>query len=269
MSVCVAAVALGFLAATSFCTSQTAAQPQPPAKPRKQTVIGSYYAVDPRFEHAMQERIDQARRDLRAQRKAGRATAYLSVPISSRGGGWERTNLEISAFTKQRLEARSGGTIWYLNPGEYQIVQVDGKEPDGGEFLWMWTEILAGEDGLGKDFDMVYFLGPTDVAAFFANYQRPGERLTDGIQHYVERQTSEEFKRAILNDPERLLAFRRFYHLRASVAWSKGAHDEWNIFVRINKKRGVGEQIPMLFDGRALSPAEMETEIERGYELKP
>jgi hypothetical protein len=237
-------------------------------KPRKATVIGSYFNVDPRFDKAMQERIAQARRDLRAQRQAGKFTAYLSVPISSRGGGWEATNLEISAFTKQRLEAQSGGTIWYLNPGEYQIVNVDGKEPDGGEFLWMWTEILAGEEGLGKDFDSVYFLGPTDTAAFFARYQRPGERLPDGIQHYLERQSSDEFKRAILADPERLLAFRRFYQLRASVHWSKGAHDEWNIFVRLNKKRGVGEQIPMWYDGRALSPAEMEGEVERGYEVK-
>lgn len=244
------------------------AQPKPDAKQRKTTVLGSVYAVDPRFEKVIAERIALARQHLREQRKAGRFTAYLSVPISSRGGGWQPTNLEISAFTKKLLEFRNGNTIWYLNPGEYQISKVDGQEPGGGEFLWMWTEILAGADGLGRDFDLVYFLGPTDVALFFARDLNPGEHLSDGIRHYIEKQTSAEFKREVASNPERLLGFRRFYQLRAGVAWSKGAHDEWNIFVRINKKRGVGEQIPMYFDGRALSPAEMETEVAVGYELR-
>lgn len=243
-------------------------QPKPEAKVRKTTALGSVYAVDPRFEKVIAERVALARQHLREQRKAGKFTAYLSVPISSRGGGWEPTNLEIIAFTKKRLEEKDGGTVWYLNPGAYQIINVDGQEPEGGEFLWMWTEILAGEDGLGRDFDMVYFLGPSYVASFFARYQRPGELPSDGIRNYIARQTSDEFKREIAGSPERLLAFRRFYQLRASVAWSKGGHDEWNIFVRINKKRGVGEQIPMFFDGRAVSPAEMETEVTPGYELK-
>lgn len=245
------------------------AQAPPAGKELKRTVLGTTFAVDPRFEPLIAERIAQARSDLRAQRLAGKLTAYLSVPISSRGGGWEPTNLEISAFTKQRLEARSGGKIWCLNPGTYQIGKVGGKEPDGGDFLWMWTQILAGDDGLGNDFDMVYFLGPSDVAAFFATFEQPGDRPGDGIERYIERQSSDEFKRSILADPVRLAEFRRFYLIRASVAWSKGAHDEWNIFVRINRRRGVGEQIPMFFDGRPVSPAEMETEVAPGYEIKP
>lgn len=249
--------------------SRLEAQAPPEAKVRKKTVLGSVFAVDPRFEPMIADRIEQARSDLRKQRLAGKFTAYLSCPISARGGGYEPTNLEISAFTKQRLEARSGGRVWYLNPGNYQIGRVGGREPEGGEFLWMWTQILAGEDGLGNDFDLVYFLGPSDAAAFFATFEQPGDRPGDGVDRYIERQTSDDFKRAILADPVRLAEFRRFYLLRASVAWSKGAHDEWNIFVRINRRRGVGEQIPIYFDGRPVSPAEMETEIAPGYEIKP
>ncbi len=239
------------------------------SKVRRKTVLGSVFAVDPRFDPVIAERIAQARDDLRRQRLAGKLTAYLSCPISSRGGGYEPTNLEISAFTKQRLEARSGGKIWYLNPGNYQIGKVANKEPEGGDYMWMWTQILAGEDGLGNDFDLVYFLGPGDAALFFATFEQPGDRPGDGLDRYIERQTSDDFKRTILADPVRLADFRRFYLIRASVAWSKGAHDEWNILVRINRRRGVGDQIPMYFDGRAVSPAEMETEITPGYELKP
>jgi hypothetical protein len=56
--------------------------------------------------------------------------------------------------------------------------------------------------------------------------------------------------------------------MRASAAYSGGAHDEWNIVVRINRKRPLGEQIAMFFDGRALSPPEMEAEISPGYEVR-
>jgi len=62
--------------------------------------------------------------------------------------------------------------------------------------------------------------------------------------------------------------FVRYYALRASAAYCSGARDEWNIFVRINRKRALGEQIAMFFDGRPASPAEMETEIAPGYEMR-
>jgi hypothetical protein len=52
---------------------------------------------------------------------------------------------------------------------------------------------------------------------------------------------------------------------------SLGAHDEWVIFHAINKKRradanfGVGNQIPMWFDGRGTSGAESEANNSVGY----
>jgi len=264
-----AVVVVSLVALDAWLPGPLPGQTPPETKVRKPTVLGSVFAVDPRFEPLIQERIHHVRQIGRAQREAGKLTGYLSVPISSRGGGWEPTNLEIAAFTKHRLEGKSGGRIWYLNPGDFQLGRVEGREPEGGEYLWMWTQILAGEQGKGQDFDLAYFLGPSDVSAFFASYEKPGDPPGQGLERYLEQQRSEEFLREIRGDPQRLAAFRRFYLVRASVAWSKGAHDEWNVFVRINRRRGVGDQIPMYFDGRAVSPAEMETEVAPGYELKP
>jgi hypothetical protein len=62
--------------------------------------------------------------------------------------------------------------------------------------------------------------------------------------------------------------FVRYYTLRASSAYSTGAHDEWNIAVRVNRKRPLGDQLAMFFDGRPASPAEMETEVGPGYEVR-
>ena len=50
--------------------------------------------------------------------------------------------------------------------------------------------------------------------------------------------------------------------------YSSGAHDEWNIFVRIHRRRQLGEQVAVLFDGRPASPPEMETDVAPGYELR-
>ncbi|HTY77322.1 MAG TPA: hypothetical protein VMI34_05850 [Candidatus Bathyarchaeia archaeon] len=55
---------------------------------------------------------------------------------------------------------------------------------------------------------------------------------------------------------------------RASSAFSSGAHDEWNILVRVNRRRPLGDQVAVFFDGRPASPAEMETEVAPGYELR-
>jgi hypothetical protein len=68
--------------------------------------------------------------------------------------------------------------------------------------------------------------------------------------------------------PPGAAAFVRYYALRASSAYSSGAHDEWNIMVKVNRRRAFGEQIAVFFDGRPASPAEMETEISPGYELR-
>ena len=65
--------------------------------------------------------------------------------------------------------------------------------------------------------------------------------------------------------------FRKYYALRASSSVSRGAHDEWNIVRLINERRradpklGTGNQISMLFDGRAATPPDSETPVSDGY----
>lgn len=82
------------------------------------------------------------------------------------------------------------------------------------------------------------------------------------------RGSDEKLRGRIAADSGRRRAFLRYYALRASSAYSSGAHDEWNIFVRINRRRPLGEQAAVFFDGRPASPAEMETEVGPGYELR-
>ena len=66
-------------------------------------------------------------------------------------------------------------------------------------------------------------------------------------------------------------AFRNYYALKASSAFSRGAHDEWNIIRLVNERRrndtrlGIGNQLPVLFDGRSVPAADSEAAVSEGY----
>lgn len=181
--------------------------------------------------------------------------------------------------------------------------------PGGGDYMRMWVRALVEDDDylddhgvdrpkrgllLGGLLDAFYFLGPSDVATFFA-VDRDAS-LTAAVESYFARKhaTDPEFRRAFdfdLRDPERpvLLDLRsgadaqtwegrrkrffRYYALRASAAFSLGCRDEWNLLVRLNRKRrdapayGAGEELACYFDGRQVSPAAAGGEVARGYEV--
>lgn len=244
----------------------SAAECKPP-RTLETTVLGTKFCIDPAFAGVVAAQVQTIRQDVRVQRRAGRLVIYASTPISPRGGGNERVNLEIAAAVKARLEKELGGGAWVLDPGNYQMPPVGGRAPGGEEHMLMWTQVLAGDDGAGRDVDMVHFTGPGDVRAFFGC---DGDDVTGCLERYAQSRAipNEEFRRTVASDPGRRQAFVRHYALRASAAFSRGAHDEWNIFVKINRRRALGEQVAMFFDGRPASPAEMETEVSPGYEFR-
>ena len=231
------------------------------------TIVGMKYCADPGFDAAIAAQRQVIRGDLRAQRQAGKLIVYASTPISPRGGGSMDVNLEIAASVKARLEKEYGAGAWVLDPGRYQLPDVAGKPAGGAEYMVMWTAVLAGDDGLGRDFDMFHFTGPLDMRAFFGCGR---DDVTGCLDRWLTARaaTDEKLRRAVAADAARRQAFLRYYALRASSAYSSGAHDEWNILVRINRKRSLGDQVAVFFDGRPASPAEMEAEVSPGYELR-
>ena len=228
------------------------------------TAVGMKYCADPSFDTVIASQMHIIRQDIRAQRQAGRLVIYSSTPISPRGGGNMEINLEIAASVKTRLEKEYGAAVWVLDPGRYQLPDVAGKPAGGAEYMVMWTAVLAGDDGMGRDFDMVHFTGPQDMRAYFGCGR---EDVTGCLERWLTARTAVDHKlrRAVA---ARRQTFIRYYALRASSAYSSGAHDEWNIFVRINRTRPLGDQVAIFFDGRPASPAEMEMDVSPGYELR-
>jgi hypothetical protein len=231
------------------------------------TAVGIRFCADPAFDPLVTSQIQRIRDDIRAQRKAGKLVVYASTPISPRGGGHVETNLAVAGAVKNRIEKELGGAVWVLDPGRYQLSDVNGRSPGGAEYMVMWTAVLAGDDGIGRDFDAAHFTGPGDMRAFFGCGR---EDVSGCIERWIGARAAADpkFRTEVADQPSRRQAFVRYYALRASSAFSTGAHDEWNIVVRINRRRPIGEQIAVYFDGRPASPAELETEVSPGYEFR-
>ena len=256
-----AATAIGTLAITPAYAGKTT----------ECTALKLCFCVNEDFKPLIAEKVKFFRATIAEQRAKGKAVGYISVPLSTLGGGYFDVNAEVSLAAKKRVEARFGeGNVWALNPGstdsELKVGSVFGTNDD---YMHMWTQILESPSGMGDDFDFVYFVGPTDFGALFG---LDGKGDMDKINSYFDKrlETDAGLKREVTRGRVSKNSFRNYYGLKASVSFSNGAHDEWNIFRLLNERRradakyGVANQIGVLFDGKPVSPVESEQTIAAG-----
>jgi S1/P1 nuclease len=228
------------------------------------TVTKVCYCVTAAYLDAITTNVARVRQFLADQRAAGKMTGYLSIPLSTIGGGYDGVNREVAQQTKEQIERRFGASsVWVLNPG------AEGKLPEaatGADYMYMWTQILEGRGGYGEDLDFFYFTGPSDFGRFFG---LNGTADADKIDAYFDRRLASDpgLASAVAAGKLGKRGFRNYYALRASVAFSYGSHDEWNIAELLNQRRrasdlpgsdsqqfGIGDQIAIFFDGQAVTP---------------
>ena len=251
------------IVATALVTAHRSAYA---AKSTECVKIGICYCVNDDLKATITSKVERFRQLIAEQRKAGKAVGYLSVPLTSTGGGNFNVNKEVAESAKLAVEKRFGAdAVWVLNPG---TLDADLPKGAGADYMLMWASLLEGTDGFG-DFDFVYFAGPQDFARYFG-FDGNGD-MTKLDAYFDKRvKVDPEFEKAVQNGLTKL-AFRKYYGLRASASVSRGAHDEWNIFRLINERRradgkfGTGNQIPVLFDGRGIAPADSEAAVSDGY----
>ncbi|HTP99654.1 MAG TPA: hypothetical protein VMN56_10025 [Casimicrobiaceae bacterium] len=226
--------------------------------------VGVCYCINDDHKPAIDANVEKFRQLLADQRKAGKAVIYLSVPLTSGGGGNFDVNKEVAASIKAAVEKRFGADYVYAFSPLVDLPRGAG----GAEYMVMWTALLEGQDGLGA-FDAAFFAGPGDFARYF---KFDGNNDMGKLDAYFDNRaaTNADFARAVQNGLTKE-AFRKYYALRASTTVSRGAHDEWNIFRLINEKRradgklGTPAQIPIVFDGQGVAPATAETADSEGY----
>ena len=236
------------------------------AKVSECTKIAICYCANDELKGAIAARVEHFRQVIAEQRKAGKAVGYLSVPLTSTGGGNFNVNREVAESAKAAIEKRYGADyVYLLNPA---TPDADLPKGTGADYMLMWTSVLEGPEGLGE-FDFVYFAGPQDFARYFGF---DGNADMAKLEQYFDKRVKAdpEFAKAVETGLGKA-SFRRYYALRASASVSRGAHDEWNIVRLINERRradaklGTGNQIPVLFDGRAVAPADAEAPVSEGY----
>jgi len=236
------------------------------AKATECTKIGTCYCVNEELKPAITARVERFRQLIAEQRKAGKAIGYMSLPLTSTGGGNFDINREVAFSVKAAVEKRFGAdSVFLFNPA---VLEADLDKGTGADYMLMWTTVMEGPDGLG-DFDFAYFVGPQDFARYFGfDGNNDGAKLDAYFDKRVKDNPA--FEKAVQGGLTKA-TFRRYYLVRASAVVSRGAHDEWNIIRMLNDRRradaklGTGAQIAVLFDGRPISPSAIEAGVSDGY----
>jgi hypothetical protein len=255
-------------ASIALIVSVAFAQSQPPAtasaaKPVTKTectAVKLCYCVNQDFMGLIDEKVTLIRKMIAEQRTKGKAIGYLSIPLSTAAGGYFNVNAEIAQRTKELVETRFGADqAWVMNPAmnEATLTLPNGARGANPEYMLMWTRVLEGTNAFGDDFDFVYFTGPSDFASFFS---LSGKNDMETLAKYFDDRVAKDkdLKSAVDRGRINRNSFRNYYALRASVAFSAGASDEWNIVRLLNERRradskyGVPNQIPVLFDGKGV-----------------
>lgn len=233
------------------------------------TLLNFCYCVDTELDGVIEQRVAGIRNLLVTERDRGKLIGYISTPLSSLEGSYYGVNADVAADVKSRVEKRFGSEfIWMLNPGADYLLPPDRsllpKEATGADYMWMWTRVLEGPDGLGRDFDLVYFVGPHD---FRSTLKLTGINDLGAINSYYDNRASTDSSIKQIDRDK----FRAYYGLRAAVTYSYGSHDEWNIARAINAKRldadpkaGLAKQLAIYFDGKPISPPQFEASIGTG-----
>ena len=138
------------------------------------------------------------------------------------------------------------------------------KPARGGDYMRMWTRVLVEDDtgNQGQRFNGYYFIGPNDVRSFFSNL---GPDLSTAVENYFATKLSVDSIFAArfqtgdpLKDSEMKQSFFRYYLTKGGALYSRGSHDEWNIWVLLNQLRlsgtaGIAELLAGYYDGQPIS----------------
>lgn len=250
------------------------------------------------------KQIELLREDINRAKAADKLIIYLSCPISSRGGSYSYTNVEIAYHTERRLMSKWGENVWILNPAKYQLESKEGtglirrhakalgisdivledllkrkNHARGGDYMRMWTKVLAEDNfkdklkNTGQNFDGYYFLSPFDVYNYFS--KGGSIDIISGVEEYFARKytTNIDFKESFSKEKDwekNRKEFIKFYTLKAGSNFSKGAHDEWNIWVLLNQARidngaSISDLMPGFFEDKQVDPAAASNLIPSGY----
>jgi hypothetical protein len=232
------------------------------------------FCVSTSFEPLITEKVQLFRTRLREAQAHGRYTLYISVPFSTKGGGYRGINIGVAGKVAAALTTSYGSDrLFVLNPStDDATLSLPNTQPTQADYLYMWGQVLAGDDGLAPNLDTVYMVGPSDFAAAMGI---PNIDKIKALEEEFDQRLKEDkqFAQAVAAQKVGKREFVAYYAFRASTAFSAGAHDEWNVISSINARRraadpvyGVGRQLAVWFDGHQVVPEDIEGHVSAGSE---
>ena len=120
------------------------------AKATECTKIPVCYCVNEDLKGLIDAKVVHFREVLTAERNAGKAVGYMSVPLSTIGGGFFNVNMEVAAAAKAHIEKRFGtAQVWILNRG---VPEANIPSGSGADYMLMWTQNSRGQGRFGRGF---------------------------------------------------------------------------------------------------------------------
>jgi len=251
----------GVAASYSILSPPSAAADQPSAPPARhvECLTGNYcLCVTDSLQGKIDEKAKAFRDAIHSAHASNRLAIYMSVPLSGSFGAYFALNREVANDVADRLGKRFGAqSVWVLNPATPDADLP--PEASQADYMYLWSHVLYDAEHAKDGVDLVYFVGPSD----FSRHLRltGADDLTFLGQYFDHRvQTDAAFADAVKNNKVTRVGFLSYYGFRASVAFSAGAHDEWNLAALINQERrlqknGIIQQLPVFFDGSAVAPS--------------
>jgi len=237
-----------------------------PRAPIVDTSVGIRYCAIRPSDAVIAFQLQRIRADVRAARQAGRLVIYAKHADQPPGRRRREGQRRDRRLGEARLGKAYGGGVWVLDPGAYQLPRV---ERTGARRRRLHGDVDARAGGRRRrrpHVDMVHFTGPGDMRAFFGC---GADDLIGCLARWLAGRAAGEPSCAVSpTTPRRAALPPLLCRTRVGRPTRPARTTSGTSFVRINRKRALGDQIAIFFDGRAVPPAAMETEISPGYEVR-
>ena len=207
----------------------------------RETCLKTQFYVRPAWDDAIASLVRSLREQIHQAHQQGKTVVYISLPLTANTGGLREFNEYLGVLQRDRLVRQNSLLpMEIILPGqaEVRLPQIEGLSPQGGEYLYMWTQVLAGEDCTG-DIDWVYFMHFTDVHSMLNLHSLSDtrkvtefERLLKQLVKYRPEVYSETY-----SSPRLRKSFISYYLYHYSVMDSKGARDEWNMIQLLGRQQ--------------------------------
>ena len=226
---------------SSALIQEQASNLQPELTPElRETCLNTQFFVRPAWNDAITSLVLDIRERIKQARQQGKIVTYISMPLTADNGGVRAFNKYLGELQAKRIQEQYPDTpMEIILPGQVETMlpKMKGLSPQGGEYLYMWTQVLAGEDCTG-DIDWIYYMDFIDLHVILDLQAIPDTqksvKLEKMLQHLAQKHP--EIYNEIYKKQESREKFTAYYLNHYSILNSKGGRDEWNIIQMLGAK---------------------------------